>query len=368
MEMKEYIGLFPLFPINRAPMGVFDFTRQIDTVYGGLGIPTFYGVLSLLANKSVFYIGGRGTGKTRIINLIPNLHGTVVEKWDSFTLGELNDYCCRISDSNEVKGKHLVFKVEEFSTLSDYHREIFLTVCSKIISDGNYSHVTNHMPFLSIQDCKLTLLIAIQPRLYSLLCNRYTQWESMSYDRFSKFLLLNPLRSKTIDVPFIPTLPQKISDHPTFRENRLNLERVVSMYKGHVSEGRAFLYARDYVIALARFMNANEVEQNHVDMFYELFHPYLNSFSILQQAEDLDSAVEVRTGKMKLLTQIARYGDEVSKEKLARDLHVTPRHIERCAKELNDAGLVSKPQRGEYCLSEELRGFFRKYGDTFRFP
>ena len=358
-------NLRPLFPIGRCRMTVFDFIDQIDRVYKGLGIPTLYGVLSILANKSVFFIGERGTGKTRTIKLVPKIEGTHISKWDTFTYQELSDYCRSLANSSTdvVENKHLVFKIEEFATFSDYHRELFLTVGSRIISDGRFVHKTSHSPFLNIQNCKLTALIAIQPLLYNRLCTNYTEWEALSYDRFTKFIMLNPLREKTFDVPLIPTLPRKINHEIALHENEVTLDALVLMFRGHVSTGRAELYARDYAIAMAKFMDAETVQQNHVDLFHQLFHPYLDSFTVLQRGEDLDSPVQVTTGNLRLLGEIGKYNDYVPKNRLASDLHVSERSIERPASELLDAGLIEKPSShaGRYRLSESLRKFFSWY-------
>lgn len=191
---------------------IHDFVVQVESVYKGLGLPVLYGTLSILANKSVFFTGGRGLGKTRAIKCIPNIQGTMASKTDAFTLDELNILCGKhINGTHSVHDKHFVFKVGEFSALSEYHKEIFLTVCSRISADGEYNHVTTTLQHLNIEKCKLTMLIAIQPRIYSRLCNYYAQWESMSYDRFSKFLFFNPLRNgSTVDEDFVPTLERKI--------------------------------------------------------------------------------------------------------------------------------------------------------------
>jgi hypothetical protein len=189
-----------LFQPQQDETPVDDFICQVESAYPGLGVPVLYGLLSILANKSVFYIGGRGVGKTRIIQCTPDVDDYDTSKWDTFTMGELSDLCKRLSnnaDPIEFEGIHdnqLVFKVKDFSTLSEYHRWTFLTICSKIISDGDYTHITIVTPYLKFENCKLAMLVAIQPILYSHLCNRDTQWESMSTDRFTKFLVLNPLR------------------------------------------------------------------------------------------------------------------------------------------------------------------------------
>lgn len=372
IDTDAIVSLRYLFP-SEEEIDLKKFTKQIDAIYTGLGIPVLYGTLSILANKNVLFIGGRGTGKTRIINCIPEIENTYSSKWDTFTLGELDILCSGLANQGEdhfstesigVRDKHFVFKVEDFSTLSEYHREIFLTVCSKISSDGNYRHVTTITPHLNIENCKLTMLIAIQPKLYSLLCNKYTQWESMSYDRFTKFIVLNPLRKgKTVDVSFVPTLPRKIPSSATLPDN-IDLNRLTTLFRGHVSEGRALLYARDYAIAMARFLGKTIVEQEDVDLFLRLFSPYLESFSKLQTRENLESTITVSSGHMELLTEIAKYLEGVSKHQLSQSLMVTERHIERCAEFLLQKEIIIK-ENGSYRLSTNLKQFFEWYSNTF---
>lgn len=351
-------NLKPLFPIGRCRMTVFDFTNQIDQVYTGLGIPTLYGVLSILANKSVLYVAVTGTGKTRVINLIPTIVGTIEKKMDTFTLSDLDGYV--------IKNKHLVIKVEDFSSTSKYHRETFLKVFCKIISDGNFNHHTkgpNGMN-IDIQNCNLTVLVAIQPRLYSKLCSKLDEWPTMVSDRFNKFILLNPLKIETKDVVYVPTLPRKISKNVRLSLEEVDLSKIVSMYRRQLSQARAFLSARDYVKALAKFLGVDTVQQSHADLFYKLFHPYLDSFSELQRREDLGSPVQVSAGNVSLLSEIGKTSDYVEKKMLAHDLHVEERSIERPAKELLEIGLIEKPSphAGKYRLSEPLREFFKWYG------
>jgi hypothetical protein len=342
------------------------FLEQIEPHYRGLGLPVLYGVLSVMAHKSVFYVADRGKGKTRVIKLIPRLSNTQVTNWDSFTLEGLSQ------SIGVAENQHLVWKVEEFSTLSDYHRNLFLTVCSKVASDGTYVHRTKKLD-ISIENCKLTMLIAIQPRLYSFLCNRYTQWESMSYDRFSKFLLLNPLRVDTKDASLDLNIPSDFVPIKDVSLGDVDLRKIVKVYEGQVSEGRAFLYARDYVKSLTGFLGEDDVKQEHAGLFYDLFHPYLDSFSTLQFAKDLESSVEVSSGEMKLFSEIGSYNGGVRKDVLAKKLYVTPRDIEIYAERLMKRGLINKSthrgQKGKttkYSLAPPLENFFKRY-QTFDF-
>ena len=161
----------------------------------------------------------------------------------------------------------------------------------------------------------------------------------------------------------VPTLPKKSNYKAILDESQVDLRALVQMFKGHVSEGRATLYARDYAVAIATFLGSEKVSQEHVDLFHKFFHPYLDSFTKLQSGEDLDSPVRISAGSLKLLGKIARYKGYIEKQKLADDLHV--RSIERAAKELLEAKLIEKPtpHAGRYRLSESLRQHFSWYGN-----
>jgi len=339
---------------------IHEFIEQVDLTYKGLGLPTLYGVLSILANKSVFFIAGAGQGKTRVIKTIPELPDTFVSNWDSFTLEGLS------INVGTVKDTHLVWKVEEFGTLSKYHRRIFLDIVPKIISDGQYYHITKRL-WIEIVNCKLDLLIAIQPLLYSELCRTESRWESMAVDRFSKFVLLNPLREDTKDIQINPKLPI-ITQNAAL--GNVDLSRVELLFSDQISKGRKFLYARDYVTALTRFIGETKVTQKHADLFYKMFYPYLQTFNWLQYSKDLEASVEIQAGQMKLFTEIGSYNDGVTKRTLADNFKVSERNVEKYAQGLLEKGLIRKDtgqgrgKQTKYYLSEELEGFFKQYPDV----
>jgi hypothetical protein len=352
-----------------------DFVKRVEANYCGLGIPTLYATLSILANKSVFFIANKGVGKTRIIKSVPEVEDHHATNFDAFTYGELNDLCQKFEDRPNmfpldvkdcqigVKDKNLVFKVTEFSSMSEYHRQVFLTVCSKLASDGDYKHITTITPHLNFENCKLSMLIAVQPRLYSQLCNRYTQWETMATDRFTKFPLLNPLREgNTIDEPFVATLPKEIPNSAILGK-ATNLEKLVTLFQGQISEGRAYLYARDYIVAFARIQGKTEVSQEDIDLFHTLFSPYLQSFTLLQERADLEATITVSSGNLELLVEIGKHMEGITKDDLAKSLMVTVRHTERGLAFLSDKGLIME-QEDKYSLNNDLSGFFKWYKDT----
>ena len=348
-----------------------DFVKQIEVNYPGLGLPALYATLSILANKSVFFIGGRGTGKTATIRCVPEVENHVTEKFDAFTMGELDDFCKKVAGNYDltttyegVQNKNLVFIVKDFSSLTEYHRSVFLTICSRIALDGDYQHITTITPHLKFEKCRVAMLNAIQPRLYSLLCNRFTQWDNMASDRFTKFLMLNPLRKGTTnDIEVVATLRRKIPSDANIPKN-VDLTQLTELFNGQVSEGRTYLYSRDYAKAIARFQGKTEVCQGDVNLFYKLFSPYLQSFTKLQQRRDLEATVTVSSGYMELLTEIAKHLEGIEKAELATKLMVTERHIERGLEFLVDREIVRHTENS-YRLSAELEEFFNWYKDTF---
>ena len=335
---------------------ILDFISPIDKTYRGLGIPTLYGALSILANRSVFFIGTRASGKSRTIKSVPEVKDTFEQSWDSFTLQGL---AMRVG---KRANQHLVWKIDEFGTFSKYHRRLFLDVVPKIISEGEYTHITRSLTII-IQNCKLTLLIALQPILYSQLCRTENRWEAMATDRFSRFVLLNPLRSKTTDID----LNIKLDALTPAKLGNVNLKKVVSLYKHQLSMRRAELFARDYVKAMAGFLGELKATQKHADLFYNLFWVYIQPFNQLQYAKDLEKPIEIQAGMLKLFSKIGCYNNGVTKQDLADTFKVTPRNIEKYASGLIAYKLIKKVSGGgrghhtKYRVSPKIEKFFKEY-------
>jgi DNA-binding HxlR family transcriptional regulator len=355
----------------KIPNVITDFTNQVDRTFRGLGRPVLYNTLSIIANKSVFDIGDRGTGKTRVIRLTPSPQGSLAKKWNSFTYEELSDFCYdnQTEGFKGVLGRNIVFKVEELSSLQEYHRELLLTVISTIITDKGYKHQTKWSPFLNFESCHLTCLIAIQPILYSRLCNSYEQWESMSYDRFTKFLLLNPLRNSDIDFDNLTlTLPPIKPIQTISLPEKLDVKKVNNLFKEQLSQGRSMLFTNDYLKAYASFKGQSEVTEADVEEFHYLFKPYLHCFNILQKA-DYEYKVTVNSGNLKVLTAIANFGlKPVPKKELTQMLKCSDKMIEITTNNLLEHHLITKTEEENsqgkpvsYELSEELKTYFKEY-------
>ena len=381
-EVAVAIGL-PT-PEIKIPSVVNDFTNRVDSVFRGLGRPLLYNYLSVMANKSVFMLGLRGTGKTRVIRETPHLALQLRKNWDSFTYDELDSFCFNniLNSGTCLTERKILFKIEELSDLAEYHRGLLLTVISKIISDNSYEHRTKWTPNLSFQNCHLTCLIALQPKVYSVLCNKNAQWESMSYDRFTKFLMLNPLRNSTVDDnnsftddngDSILPLPSNPSIEDVTLPANVDTSEVNRLFEGQLSSGRAPLYTRDYLKAYAKFRGNNAVTQQNVQEFHYLFRPYLQSFNILQHAT-YDYSLEVSAGDLKVLLSIVDTAklSKISKRELTASLMCSDKMVETNAAHLIEKGLISSSASAaqgapvSFELSTNLREYFIEYDHLIR--
>ena len=358
------------------PEVIKEFTDKVDKVYRGLGRPVLFNFLATVANKSVFNIADRGMGKTRIGEIIPELPSpeVITKVWDSFTYDELNDFC-RENYDNEADaliGRKLNFIVPELSMFSEHQRNMFLTVIAKIISDRSFSHKTSWFKWLKIEDCFLTCIVAVQPILYQNLCLQYEQWESMSYDRFVKFPVLNPLRRKTIDQDFQMSVPKMTAfKDVTFSEKNLapiRLKMLDDLFARQISRGRSFLYARDFVKAYSAVKQKAFVSTEDLKEFYYLFYPYLTSFNMLQEST-YNMKIQVSAGELKLLTKIASYGLENCPKKWLRDeMCLSDKTIENHTSKLVMRGLLVKDRTEGvwgspvgFGLGRFLYNYFKEY-------
>jgi len=115
---------------------------------------------------------------TEEMKKVPDL---VINNWNSVTYYEL------VQKISLLVGKRLLWTVEEWSMLTDYHRELLMAVASKVQTDRKFERMVSAqgMPVtISIQDCDLVLLIAIQPFKFRKLMRESENWNSLANDRY----------------------------------------------------------------------------------------------------------------------------------------------------------------------------------------
>lgn len=354
----------------KIPSKVLTFVRRIDKTHKGLGLPILFSHISVLAQKSVFFIADVGVGKGTIINATQKIRDKAdMQKWDTVTLRLLAKRIgvCR----NAI----LLWKIEEWSTLSQYHREQFLTVISKVITDRNYFHDLSLSPkhplVIDIKDSDLTTLLAIQPLKYMKMVTENENWESLSRDRFVKFALLNPLRDDTVrELP--KTVLPKI-DHEYKTRIKTDLSIMLHCFKGQASIGRVKLYAEDYLKAYCQFLGDKTAFRKHELQFGKLFFSYLRLYDDMIYPTDIAKPLKLNIGALRLLQAVAQFGNEVTQKDILnyfhfQDMSKSDTVLRRYYNYLHHRGLMNKIKAYNpvtYGLNGYARDFFNWYRGLF---
>src|SRR3972149_10192573 len=105
--------------------------KQVDTTHRGLGIYLTLVQLCINADRSIILIAPSGSGKKVLINGFKTPSTITPEfdiEWDAMTASELAK---RIGFLRDQK---MLWRIEEFSTLTEFHRKSLMTIGAKIIT------------------------------------------------------------------------------------------------------------------------------------------------------------------------------------------------------------------------------------------
>lgn len=353
--------------------------NQIDKTHRGLGIYVLLNQLCVNAKRSVFNVAPSGSGKKILINGIKApMHVTIGQdtKWDAMTYTEILNRIgyLHFSDTNQTT---LLWRVEEFGTLSRYHRDTLLSIASKIISDHCYykemGGVRDSRP-IDIKNCNLVMLIGIQPIVLGDLINTNIFWQSLGNDRFLKLVVLNPLRNKEID-----TMPQ-------YEPSRLEVDNILvperplliaKLLQNQVSDGRTSSWARDLLISYMSYENYSEYSIKYELEFSKLFGEIIRLFSRTSYTVSLDLPIKVAGGSLMMLNEIAKHSNNggITQDELAETFRIYTMQSDNIkdenrkntiryhAKILLSSLLIKKIQDDPitYTLSDNLQNFFNWY-------
>lgn len=353
--------------------------RSIESTHRGLGVPESFNILSIVANHSVFNVASSGSGKTHMIYSIvqqcqkfPNAD---VQNWNSMTYYELLE---RIG----VKfNKKLIWTVEEWSMLSDYHRETLLAISSKIATDRSYERSFRagaQTSVIKISNCDLVMLIAIQPFKFTRLMKDSDNWQSIASDRFIKFCMVNPLREKTLDFPPIFQFPdvdyyRKIETEPN--------PILINLFTPHLTRPRAELAVMRYQQAWCQMNGTDKFTDTDAMGFSALYYPYLELYPLMIRSFDPDKEETFYTGAFRILeyfTSPEHYGRGVSIQEMVDVFHmnnpddesrrISQATIYRHMNILKYKGVVQQhnPEYGVYELSKPYRDYFDNYRSLWK--
>lgn len=350
--------------------------KQIERTHDGLGGYILLNQIALYAKKSVFNIASSGSGKKILIGSIKAPRDIIPEfdmEFDSLTLTQMAKRINIISD------KWLLWRIFEFATLQDYHRRIMLSIGSKIITDRNYMHVVgvgDKALVIDIKNCDLSMLIGIQPVIFSNTVSNSDIWRALTNDRFIKLVVINPLRKKEVNAYPIFHIDEPIRQDYNLPEKPLVMSRVL---KGQVSDGRLNSLCRSLLKSYMQFEGYEEYKKIYEIEFMQLFKPLITIFDSIYYTNDLGTSKVIRAGNMCLLEQIAKADlyNGITQKELAEKFKVynidkeerdtTDKYKEdnvaRHAKALLHFGLIKRNNEYpvKYALSDALIDYFEFY-------
>lgn len=270
--------------------------------------------------------------------------------------------------------KSLLWTVEEWSMLSDYHRELLMAIASKVQTDRRFERMVKSGMYtqqILIENCDLMLLIAIQPFKFKKLMKESDNWNSLASDRFIKLMIVNPLQQDTkkfpphFDLPFLTTPPDNL------KPNKV----LVEMFEDHLTMGRAQLAAIKYAEAWCKLNNQETFSDNDANAFRMLYYPYLELFPLMIKVTDPDQEDSFYTGPFRILEYfMRRFGHEVTVHQLERAFHMvetdemkqlSERTIYRHLKVLEIKGIVQS-NSPTYSLAPYYQNYFDNYRSNWQ--
>jgi hypothetical protein len=284
----------------RIPEQTYNFVHTIEKTHKGSGIPILWCTVCEVAGLSTLLVASRGVGKSTVIKCIPVSpfrSDTISRSFDNIGIYELSERLGNVEDS------HIMVKIEEFNTLSQYARTKLLTIISKVMTDKSYYHNVIGGENIDIKNCTLTCHIAIQPISYSKLLNQNVMWESLAKDRFLRFFMLNPIRKDTVNNP-----PEIIDLDCTPLDDiyvNTDISSLIHTFQNQVSIGRANNVSISIAKALASVMGYNTVNDTVVNFFNEFFKPYLDLIPSLEYRDNAGSEVKIHSGFINLISAVS---------------------------------------------------------------
>lgn len=335
--------------------------------------------LSAIANTSVFNVGSSGSGKTRmilgIVKDMGKLANSKIQNWNAMTYYQL------LEQIGIQIGKRLIWTVEEWSMLSPYHQDTLLLISSKVNTDRTFERLMQKGKdtyMIKIDDCDLSVLIAIQPFKFTKLMKHNESWNAIASDRFIKLLLVNPLKEKTIDAVPHFDLPDCVNNNLATLPLPNQVSPVLAkLFSQHLTKGRAELAGLRFMRAWNLFNDQTEFTETDALAFHAMFSPYLELYPILIKGVDPDQEESFYTGAFRTLEFfMEQYPSSVHVGEIVDHFHMidpnvdehwSERTIYRHINVLEKRHIIepSNPHYGKYALSRRYFNFFENYRENW---
>lgn len=348
--------------------------KQIEATHKGLGIPILFGDVCMLAKISEMIVGEIGTGKGTIIRSMK--YNGIDPEYD-ITMNTIT-YTELASRIATAENKTMIWRLPEWSTMQKYHRELFLTLGSQIITDKGFYHEMGERKgvavVIDIKNCDLMTYIGIQPLKMSRMMRENENWESLASDRFVKFTMINPLREDSVESlpsyelnaqPFNPELPIDTT-MPLLRK----------LINTQVSEERVPIFCRHLIRGFCALEGYETATYKAEMEFCQLFRPYLETYQDMIHTQDIEEEKTFASGAYRLFLLISRHPGMTIEEirdkfriynKIIKPGKFAPESYEkmilRHANLLNEAGYIEIVQNSptKFYMSKKFTDYFNWY-------
>lgn len=285
--------------------------RQIESSHRGLGIPLHFANLCSLADISCFYIGEMGSGKGTLIKSIKAYD--VDYDMNLYTINIVTLFKKFYNEGHGIVDKKILWRVDEWSTLKEVHRDMFMSLGAELITDHRYSHVSGASVYqsleLKMENIILVAFVGIQPIKFAHMTTGEQvgeTWNALTSDRFLKFALINPLRTKTNratpEYTFSPRLPRK---ELVTVNSELGIMKMA--LKDQVSEDRLPLFCESLIKAYCKYEGYETVTPKAEIEFKKLFGFYLSLYGMFTYTLDINEGNKFSCGAFRLLNAISRH-------------------------------------------------------------
>lgn len=278
--------------------------KQIEPTHKGLGIPILYCNLSILSNVSNILIGEKGQGKTRVVKSVktPSQENSI--QLDTATMKEI---ILKLNGGDNVKklrDQNIFCSIEDFTTLSSHHKEVFLGWFSKIITDHNFYHdygsSRDNPLIIDIKDCNLTILVGMTPLSFQRIMTENEIWQSISDDRFLKFFMINPIRQQSLDES-----PTYEMDFNKWYDQEPKIDTDFSITKHmlfrQVTQHRNIQYCRRLLRTYCKYEGYDTINRKAELEFKKLFEVYLKLIPDFTYTNDIERKPTIAIGALRLL-------------------------------------------------------------------
>jgi hypothetical protein len=332
-----------------------------------------FATLCIISNQLLMLIGSPSTGKIRISGSLAKAFEKTnlfeVERWSAMTYYEL------VEKIGVKINARLLWTIDEWHTLTDHHRELIVTIASRVKTDDSFDRNVSLRGYslrLAIINCMLSMIVDIQPIAFSKMMNNdKLGWAEFSKDRIIPFCFINPLPSRTLN--YFPNVELPILNMNTSKESFI-IERPIRieelLREIGITERRAEIFANELAIGYCRFEGKLSFNSTDESIFLTLFKPYLILSKAFMYVDNPEKGEKFYHTPYRVFEHMLKIGYPLTIGEVMRFLKISNQaNSESTAKRilnvLRDTGLIIN-HSPIWTVNDYHKDYFNKYKERFQ--